>query len=271
MKKTNIIYILLTVLIFFCGADGVDADSFQCIYQFDVPKDYRGDYNGNKIKSKLSILLEQEVGSSPSYKISYSGATTPDDNSWKKFDQHESGMSIYNYNDTAAKKKFNICPFTATYIESLPDFGVVDSSQKVRRIILGSSDVEGNQKIISGPVSPVYDTSTDAYEIDIIGDGWDNESCEEKLGPDLVERIQSIVDLVKIAVPIILIIYGIIDFGKAIFIGDENEMKKIQSKFIKRLIFAIGFFLVPTIVQLILNIAHQVWPEIDPSLCGIKF
>ena len=269
MKKTNIIYILLTVLIFFCGADGVDADSFQCIYQFDVPKDYRGDYNGNKIKSKLSILLEQEMGESPSYKISYDGATTYDDSSWEKFDQYESGMSIDN--NSYSVDSLSICPTVAFYVESLPDYGVVDPSQKIRRIILGDDRVNGNQNVISGPVAPVYDTSEFAYEIDIVSDEWENETCEEKLGPDLVERIQSIVDLIKIAVPIILIIYGIIDFGKAIFIGDENEMKKVQSKFIKRLIIAVGFFLVPTVVQLLLNIAHQVWPEIDPSLCGIKF
>lgn len=109
------------------------------------------------------------------------------------------------------------------------------------------------------------------YEIDILGEEWENETCEEKLGPDLVKRIQFIVNVAKILVPVLLIVFGIMDFGKAIFVSDENEMKKVQTKFIRRLIVAACFFLIPSVLQLVLDIASKVWDNIDPSLCGIKF
>lgn len=96
-------------------------------------------------------------------------------------------------------------------------------------------------------------------------------SCEELLGDELIGYIQQIVNIIKIVVPILLIVFGTIDFGKAIFVNDDGEMKKSQTKFIKRLIIAVAFFLVPTLLTLILNIAHNIWPSIEASLCGITF
>ena len=107
---------------------------------------------------------------------------------------------------------------------------------------------------------------------DIIdGDEEDYKSCKEILGEKLVKKLQEIVNIIRIMVPILLIVFGIMDFGKAIFASDENEMKKAQSKFIKRLIIAISFFIIPSILQIILNIAANVWNIQDPSFCGIKF
>lgn len=93
--------------------------------------------------------------------------------------------------------------------------------------------------------------------------------CEDLIGKDLREKIGSYLNIVKIAVPIILIVFGIIDFTKAMFAGDEEKMKKAQKDFIMRLAIAILFFLVPTIVDFLLGIANEVWNFIEPSSCGI--
>ena len=108
----------------------------------------------------------------------------------------------------------------------------------------------------------------------LIGEEIETKSCQEILGDDLIEKIQEIVNMVRIMIPILLIVFGIIDFGKAIFVSDENEMKKSQSKFIRRLIIAVGFFMVPSILSLVLNIANKVWeviPDAENAFCGIKF
>ena len=63
--------------------------------------------------------------------------------------------------------------------------------------------------------------------------------------------------------------FGIIDFTKAIFAGDEDKMKKAQKDFIVRLGIAVLFFLVPTIVDLLLGLANKVWYFIEPGSCGI--
>ncbi len=97
-------------------------------------------------------------------------------------------------------------------------------------------------------------------------------NCKELLGDDLVEILQSLVDIVKVAVPILLIALGTLDFGKAIFSSDDNEMKKAQSKFMKRLLAAAAIFLVPSLLGVLLNLGHSIWGDvIKTDLCGIKF
>ena len=79
------------------------------------------------------------------------------------------------------------------------------------------------------------------------------------LGPDIVidqqlMDITSIIILViQVAVPVILIIYGMIDFTKAIMSQKEDDIKKGQSLFIKRLIAAALVFLVIVIVKLVIS------------------
>lgn len=62
-----------------------------------------------------------------------------------------------------------------------------------------------------------------------------------------------VVNLIKIAVPIILIIMGMLDLSKAVVSNDEKEMKGAQSKLIKRVIYAVLVFLVVSIVQLLFS------------------
>ena len=67
-------------------------------------------------------------------------------------------------------------------------------------------------------------------------------------------RIVSIVILIiKIAVPILLIIFGMLDLGKAVVASKEDEIKKGQQLFIKRAITAVVVFFVIQIVQIIIR------------------
>lgn len=65
-----------------------------------------------------------------------------------------------------------------------------------------------------------------------------------------------IIPLFQIAIPILLIVMGMLDFTKAVM-AKEEEMKKIQSAFIKRCIYAIAIFLVVTIVTLVFNLLGE--------------
>ena len=58
----------------------------------------------------------------------------------------------------------------------------------------------------------------------------------------------------QIIAPIALIILGMIDLFKGITSGKEDEMKKGQATFIKRLVVAFLLFSVITIVRMVLNI-----------------
>ena len=73
--------------------------------------------------------------------------------------------------------------------------------------------------------------------------------------------------LIRIAVPIILIVFGIVDFFRATFSDNEDNMKKDRERFIKRIIAAIIVFIVPMFVHLVLTIANNVWGYINPETC----
>ena len=108
-----------------------------------------------------------------------------------------------------------------------------------------------------------YETLAEKRNITIVID------CEGLLGQKLIEKIKSYLNIIKIIIPIILIGLGIVDFARAMFAGTEENMKKAQQTFIKRLLIAVLIFFVPTIVEIILNIANKVWGFISPDTCGL--
>lgn len=65
---------------------------------------------------------------------------------------------------------------------------------------------------------------------------------------DVVTIIRKVVDIIKILIPIGLIVYGLLDLGKAVIAGKEDEMKKAQGTLIKRCIYAAAVFLVVNLV-----------------------
>ena len=93
--------------------------------------------------------------------------------------------------------------------------------------------------------------------------------CSELIGSDMQKLLKNVVNVLRIMIPIILNVFGVIDFVKAIFANDEDKMKKAQSIFIRRLIIGVVIYLIPTVLKLILTVAHNIWPVIDNTLCGI--
>jgi len=98
---------------------------------------------------------------------------------------------------------------------------------------------------------------------------FDANSCEDLIGPELKEIIKEILNIVRVIVPVLLIILGMADFGKAVFAGNADAMKKAQMTFVKRLIIAVIIFFVPTIVNIILDAANNVWGWMLNDDCGL--
>lgn len=65
---------------------------------------------------------------------------------------------------------------------------------------------------------------------------------------EIVVLIRKLIQIVQILIPIGLILFGLIDLGKAVIAGKEDEMKKAQGTLIKRVIYAVAVFLVVQIV-----------------------
>ena len=97
----------------------------------------------------------------------------------------------------------------------------------------------------------------------------DVPECSEVLGEGGAALIRLVFQILRILVPVILFIWGSIDFVQAIFAQDEGAIKKSQARFIKRIIVAIIIFLIPFILKTVLGIASAIWPVVDGTLCGI--
>ena len=71
----------------------------------------------------------------------------------------------------------------------------------------------------------------------------------------IIYVIHLIVQLIQYGVPLLLIIFGMLDLGKAVIASKEDEIKKGQQLFIKRLIAAIIVFFVVAVVKLVVGLA----------------
>ncbi len=93
--------------------------------------------------------------------------------------------------------------------------------------------------------------------------------------PDkIINIVATLITIVKFGVPILLIIFGMLDLGKAVVASKEDEIKKGQQMFIKRVISAILVFFVITVVQLVVNLAKSsddgdLWSCIKTFTCGV--
>ena len=78
-------------------------------------------------------------------------------------------------------------------------------------------------------------------------------SCDTLM--PLVKLIKhGLIPLIQIGIPIILIILGMLDLGKAVMASKEDEIKSAQKLLIKRAIYAVAIFFVVLIVQVVFGL-----------------
>ena len=78
-----------------------------------------------------------------------------------------------------------------------------------------------------------------------------------------------VVMILKIAIPLILIVLGMVDLGKAVVSSDEKAINKSVGTLIKRFVAAVVIFFIPTIVSAIFGILKLVdtSKESDYNVC----
>ena len=89
----------------------------------------------------------------------------------------------------------------------------------------------------------------------------ENFKCDQDIQP-IFNAALFVVRLIQIAVPFALVIWGSLDFFKALIAGDEKEMKMKRKPFIGRLVAAIIILVLPWLVKLI---AKQIAGSEDAS------
>ena len=69
--------------------------------------------------------------------------------------------------------------------------------------------------------------------------------------------LRSVVSVIQFGIPILLIVFGMLDLGKAVIAGKEEEMKKYQGMLIKRFVYAVCVFFVVTIVIYVMDVVDD--------------
>lgn len=89
--------------------------------------------------------------------------------------------------------------------------------------------------------------------LDVVSMG-PSEFCDTTSGlGQIVTLLKNVITLLKWGIPLGLILFGMLDLGKAVIAGKEDEMKKAQGTLIKRVIYAVAVFLVVTIVTFVMG------------------
>lgn len=80
-----------------------------------------------------------------------------------------------------------------------------------------------------------------------------NDICGS-LGP-VLRIVNIVINIIWIGIPIILIVLGSIDLGRAVISSKEDEVKKAKKSFLNRFLYAIAVF---AVVWLVIFIFDQV-------------
>ncbi len=83
------------------------------------------------------------------------------------------------------------------------------------------------------------------------------DSISTTIDVKLPNMVHTIITVIQIAVPVVLVIFGMIDLFKGMIAQKEDEIKKGQQTFIKRLIAAAIIFFVVVIVKLLIGFVTE--------------
>lgn len=86
---------------------------------------------------------------------------------------------------------------------------------------------------------------------DVINDGCGG------LRPIVAIIKNGVFPIVQIGIPILLIVFGTIDLGKAVISSDDKEVKQAQSRLIKRCGYAVAIFFITTLVSIIMGLVSK--------------
>lgn len=183
----------------------------------------------------------------------------------------DSGISIYtgdsigNVDNIGSDSKFANLGTGKDGMYSTDELIKLLNSAKCPNYIYAASSLE-KQKIGFIFSSKKVDNAKEifekaGYEVLFEQNGGSNLDNDMDLSGCIIDKgTQSIIDwimnLVRIGGVILLVVLGMLDFVKAAASGEQEEMKKSKSKFVKRLIACVVLFFVPIIVKILVGLVN---------------
>ena len=126
-----------------------------------------------------------------------------------------------------------------------------DNTEYSNKLTSYQKDYESYKNLIeNGKKTTTENTDDSKYN-----EGQEVSGCE--VVPEVVRKwIKISLNFVKYAALILVIVLGTIDFIKAAAAGEPDSMKKAGQSFIKRVVAVVILFLLPMLVELILNLIN---------------
>ena len=130
-------------------------------------------------------------------------------------------------------------------------------------ISFSSFNVSAKSTINSIPfyskMAVISDSINSNSEVAVISSLKDNKECKGILGnPDNEDSVAwflvKILNYLRLLGPLMVLVLSSLDFAKAILTSDDESLKKAQSSLITRLILAALLFVLPTLIEVILDI-----------------
>lgn len=89
--------------------------------------------------------------------------------------------------------------------------------------------------------------------------------CSQTAG--VWKLIGEIIYIIRIGIPIIVVLLGTLDLGKAVIAGEDKKIKEAQKAFIRRLIYGVAIFFVFTIVKMVFGLLNVDLDKGDNKIC----
>lgn len=94
-----------------------------------------------------------------------------------------------------------------------------------------------------------------------------NSFCAETAG--IWKVVGYVIYIIRIAIPVIIVLLGTLDLGKAVIAGEDKKIKEAQKSFLTRLVYGIAVFFVFQIVYVIFNMLGLDLNSGAPRVCWV--
>lgn len=279
-KKYN--YIIVFLLMLTIGINKTYADTDKDCYYMTEDKETLVSYNTNKGKFVIEQRGKMSVDSAKKDPLVNNGknfvdsketgitisaitkGTCPEYIVYRRKDRLIDSDGIFGFNNKDEAITFHT---NSKQIENMNAWLLSYKNESGEKIT--NSEFYNQEKInINSGINSDNVSGTDVNGEEVKVDC--NAIFGDKNDPDSLRYlIDEILMYPKILVPILLILLGVLDFGKAVIASKEDEMRKAQSTFIKRIIAAVAIFFVPLMVDIIMDLADIVWAGTGYSSCGL--
>jgi hypothetical protein len=159
-------------------------------------------------------------------------------NAEERYDIATVNSNLEIYNTATSEYASNNCEGTLTSQALVDKCNTLGKTRNNALVYLYNAK-EYNEDLISSDVQAVLDQNS--------------SQCSSVFSTDIQETFNKVFMMFYIAGPILLLIFGSMDFINAIVAGDEKKRKKLYTQFVRRAIALLLLFAAPVLVRVLVN------------------